>query len=427
MVEEVYSRVRRRSSELILPATQYSDGVAVTNPDIRPRIVTGEKTSDILRDRRVYQLVNAHNKHLPRGQVLSDVGGPFESVKFLYDCDKTIYRPRKVVNGSEWYRYEGVQLPKTTSAFWTAPAIPWQYDKLGATSGLGLDALGSTAISRVAPTNPHSSVLNALIELYRDGLPAAINLNRIARGSLKDGAEEYLNYEFGILPTISDIKSIGTAYLNADKILRQYYRDSGRAVRRRYEFPPTEEVVSDVSTSGMIPAPGLVFYLYQQPYGVLREVITVKRRRWFSGSFTYHAEAPSSATAIRDQIQMYNHLYGIDPSPEVLWNALPYSWAADWIANVGDVLNNVAMMANDGLVMQYGYMMEHIVLTVDRTHEGTVLNGNLPVHARETFTVDYKRRRRATPFGFGLDLSGFTDRQWTILAALGISRGRGAL
>jgi len=84
-------------------------------------------------------------------------------------------------------------------------------------------------------------------------------------------------------------------------------------------------------------------------------------------------------------------------------------------------------MGADGLVMQYGYMMEHIVLTVDRTHEGTILNGDLPVHARETFTVDYKRRRRATPFGFGVSVGSFTDRQWTILAALGMSRGRGAL
>jgi len=404
----------------------FSDGVP-TNPDIRPRITTGKITRDVLRDARVYRIIRKHDRDLKHGKLLADVGGPFESTEYKYDCDKTFYRPRKVVNGQEWYRYEGVQLPKFGNATWTSPNLPWRNDLLGATSALGLDALGSTAISRCAPTNPHSTVLNALFELYRDGIPSAVNLNRIANGNLKDGAEEYLNYEFGILPTISDIKTIGKAYVDADKILRQYYRDSGRVVRRRYEFPPVEEVISDTMTEGVTPYPSLVYYLYQQPYGKLREVVTVKRQRWFSGAFTYFAQPPNSAKAIGDQVQKWNHLYGIDPSPSVIWNALPYSWAADWVSNIGDVLNNLSMMGADGLVMQYGYMMEHIVLTVDRTHEGTILNGDLPVHARETFTVDYKRRRRATPFGFGVSVGSFTDRQWTILAALGMSRGRGAL
>lgn len=356
-----------------------------------------------------------------------DVGGPFESVKFRYEDDGKIYHaftPPIAPYGS-FYQYDGPQL----AAFGGADSRNTGnrqtcWGSYSASDESTLDALGSTAISRCAPTNPHASALNALIELYRDGLPSAIGLNTIRR---QDLGGEYLNYEFGILPTISDIKAIGSSYLKADKLLRQYYRDSGKVVRRRYSFPQVVEVKEQTTTNGVSPYPQLPSPLYVNAYGTLRKVVTETRDVWFSGAFTYFAEAPSSVLAIRDQVQKWNYLYGLEPSTSVLWEALPYSWAADWITNIGDVMNNIAMFQNDGLVMHYGYVMEHIVRRVEYVHTGTVLTGAGPVTAKQVFTTDVKRRRKATPFGFGLQLSGFTDRQWAILAALGLSRGRGAL
>jgi hypothetical protein len=343
-------------------------------------------------------------------------------MKWKHEADFKVYKPHTSDN---FWNATTPQFPKFGSL---DPAVA--ADRLAgwgdfvAPSEISLDGLGTTAISRCAPTNPHASALNAVIELYRDGLPHAISLNAIRRGEV---AEEYLNYEFGILPTISDIKSIGDAYVNADKYLTQYYRDSGRVVRRRYSFPPEVQVVEDTKTDGVTPYPTLVTPLYENVYGTLRKVVTETKKVWFSGAFTYYAQPPSSVWAIRDQVQKYNYLYGINPSVSVLWNALPYSWAADWVTNMGDVMNNIALFQNDGMVMWYGYVMEHFVRRIEYTHTGTSLVGAGPVVATQTFTFDYKRRRKATPFGFGLELSGFTDRQWAILAALGISRGRGAL
>ena len=114
-------------------------------------------------------------------------------------------------------------------------------------------------------------------------------------------------------------------------------------------------------------------------------------------------------------------LLGIELTPEVLWNLTPWSWAADWFANMGDVLSNVSDFANDGLVMHYGYMMEtsHVTHTYDLHGHG--LNG---VESPLTLTFEniQKQRIKASPFGFGLTWESFTPRQLAILAALGISR-----
>lgn len=113
---------------------------------------------------------------------------------------------------------------------------------------------------------------------------------------------------------------------------------------------------------------------------------------------------------------------GLELTPETLWNLAPWSWAVDWVSNAGDVVSNISDWANDGLVLKYGYMMEETSVTDVYTFDGpSGLPGNhqpYPVTLQRTV----KKRIRATPFGFGLNWSGFSPRQLAILAALGITK-----
>jgi len=114
---------------------------------------------------------------------------------------------------------------------------------------------------------------------------------------------------------------------------------------------------------------------------------------------------------------------GLDLDLEVLWNAAPWSWAVDWFSNTGDLIHNMNRWSTDGLVLKYGYIMEHSVVRDKYTFVGPT--GMKPVSTYPpsvTLVTETKIRRRATPFGFGLTLSGFTNQQKAIVAALGISR-----
>jgi len=118
-------------------------------------------------------------------------------------------------------------------------------------------------------------------------------------------------------------------------------------------------------------------------------------------------------------------LLGFDITPEVLWELVPWSWAVDWFTNVGDLIKNVSAFSTDGLVMRYGYIMEHSIARDTYIHIGPTGFRSQSVFCEPyTFVCETKLRRRATPFGFGLNLEALTGRQKSIIAALGLTRLR---
>jgi hypothetical protein len=126
---------------------------------------------------------------------------------------------------------------------------------------------------------------------------------------------------------------------------------------------------------------------------------------------------------IRDALRA-KKLLGIIPTPSTLWNLAPWSWATDWFLNTGDVISNLTDWATDGLVMRYGYMMEHTIVrdTYTLTKPGLSSPG---VRVQPlTLVTETKMRRKANPFGFGLTWSGLSPRQTAIAVALGLTRGK---
>jgi hypothetical protein len=114
---------------------------------------------------------------------------------------------------------------------------------------------------------------------------------------------------------------------------------------------------------------------------------------------------------------------GLDPSPDTVWNLAPWSWAADWFTNAGDVVSNLSDFASGGLVMAYGYMMEHSSVTDSyRLADHTGLIPMMGKPRSLDVVTETKLRIRANPFGFGVAWDGLSPFQLSILAALGLSR-----
>jgi hypothetical protein len=302
-------------------------------------------------------------------------------------------------------------------------------------SRASLNALGTTAIARCKPGEPVANLSIALAELLREGAPNLIGHTLWERRAKdlgpapKKGSSEYLNWTFGWQPLIADVKSVADALVNQDRYMRQYERDDGRIVRRGYDFPvERSETIFDL---GSIRPPygthagcltNLMFKDGIVSQGTLYRTETSVKHRWFRGAFTYHLPAGyySRDRMIRAATRA-KVLLGIELTPEVIWNLTPWSWAADWFANTGDLLSNVSDFASDGLVMHYGYMME----TSKLTHTYSLFNHGLR-GVESPLTLDLettqKQRVKASPFGFGLTWDDFSPRQLAILAALGINR-----
>jgi len=236
-----------------------------------------------------------------------------------------------------------------------------------------------------------------------------------------------LNVEFGWKPIVSDIQKFAKATQESEKILEQLHRDSGKNIRRKYRFPRETTTVENKFENRYcwVPTDGaLSTYLYDGA-GTLTVNTKTEVDTWFSGCFTYHLDLGNT---LRDRISRVaaesRKLYGVELTPETVWNLAPWSWAVDWEGNIGDVLHNVSRFSQDGLVMRYGYIMQEITLTRTYTlSRGGIKTAKSNSDLSMSVKVTSKSRKRATPFGFGFDLTALTGRQTAILGALGISRG----
>lgn len=357
-----------------------------------------------------------------------DVGTQFYTWKREYQnsLDSVdLFRDR---GNGEWYSYKG-----PVRAYGQAGVVndgsgswPAQIGLLAGDKIQYLQGLGSTAIARCVPTNPHSSLAVALGELRKEGLPKIVGAQLWKDGlSGSSVAKENLNIQFGILPLAREIHDMSKATIRSAELIKQFERDAGRNVRRSYYFPEKKtETVEDLGLQYPIahfPSTRL-FPSSTSIRGPLIKTTRVVERVWFKGAFTYSAYGTKSndlsAQLIR-AAQQGKYLYGLGINPEVAFELTGWSWLADWFVNAGDLIHNLVAFGSDGLVMRYGYVM----CTTYTEHEY--------VHTSQffgTITTTYrtieKIRLKATPYGFGVDQNSLTAGQIDILASLGLSGGR---
>ncbi len=283
-------------------------------------------------------------------------------------------------------------------------------------------AAGTTAIARVSPTNPASNMLTFLGEA-REGLPRVPGRSLKDRPDIHSLGDEYLNGVFGWLPFISDLQSMAKATIDLHKIKTEFEAGIGKRIYRRYSFPVVETTTDmGTTTRGFLPVGDSRSYAGQPTTGPCTRIRHQVSQMWFSGCFSYTFDFGSEATRkFQRDLAISRRIYGLSLTPDVLWELIPWSWAADWFVNTGDIMKNLSNFSSSGLVMRWGYVMREDRITDTYTLNGTAVTGG-PL--TQSFTTYSKRRVEATPFGFGLNSANFTPQQLAIAAALGLSRTR---
>ena len=304
--------------------------------------------------------------------------------------------------------------------------------------------LGGTAISRVRPGQPTVNLATTVGELRNlKELPQMIGSlaarAKTIRDLFREGGNEYLNLQFGWAPLIRDVEGLAQIVSNSRALLEQREREIDRLVRRRYQFDTirdTSEGLSKTLSSSSYEldvrnaAGALSFVGTRSTSFPPVEITSTVTKSYFSGAFRiYDPELSFLETRLAEFESNANTLLGTRLDPEVLWNLQPWSWLSDWVFNFGDILGNISAFS-DGIVMQYGYIMREEQIRKEihfasgiwsRTGTSTWVRGSDPLTV--TLTTLRKRRIKASPFGFGLNPETFSEGQWAILLALGMSKG----
>lgn len=302
---------------------------------------------------------------------------------------------------------------------------------------------GAGAWKRARPGNPTAGIANSLAELASEGIP---NLplwcfRRLSsfRDGFRKGGSEWLNLQFGWLPLVSDIKDMYKTYRNIDRQLADLVRQNGKGIHRRREIK--NETKTTVVTDRLDTLPFQGWLGVKPPNfamsGTTRwtETTESSERIWFAGRFRYYIPDIGSSQWTKRATRA---LYGANITPEVLWNALPWSWLIDYFTNVGDVMSNMSSNAVDNLTADYAFIMRETssITTVSSTTTWlgmTQPTNNQPNESWSTgpgqasssyvkLNRTMKSRGVASPYGFGVAYDGLSNHQYGILAALGISR-----
>lgn len=280
-----------------------------------------------------------------------------------------------------------------------------------------LKGQGTKAISLCAPTNPSFDMAQFLGEL-REGAPKVIGSGLLKEKTryLKGSGSEYLNVEFGWKPIVNDVQKFARMVKHSDKVIDNYRKASDTKIRRRFIYPPAYSSWS-IYGGGPCSQPD-VGNTY---YGEGTRTKTGESKSWFSGAFKYHIPVGGSALdKLKRHVSEADKLLGIRITPELMWNLAPWTWAADWFANTGDILHNISALGSDGLAMQYGYMMHSTNTYETASWKGN--SGSTKYGGSWTRNKDMKMRLGASPYGFSLTWDGLSNRQLAIAAAIGATR-----
>lgn len=274
---------------------------------------------------------------------------------------------------------------------------------------------GTTAIARTTPTSPVFSASVAIGEVAREGLPSVAGVQTWRdRTKLHRGASsEFLNYQFGWLPLVSEVKNLAYAVKNQQKILRDFRQSSGKNIRVAYEFPSSTRSEARAQVMGASSSNGVGLGA-----GIGYVSSIEETRAWFKGCFTYALPVGDSQLAKAARFEAYaNKLLGVRLTPEVLWNLAPWTWAVDWFSNTGDIISNFSNLGRDGLVLKYGYSMYRRSFTSEQYVSYPGFSGPL---TSKRVNLHFHRYPSSPYFGFGTTGS-LTKTQSAVLVALGIN------
>lgn len=357
------------------------------------------------------------------------VGGPFDSRRIDVSFDQTLKTSlRRHVNPGSPNPYERsmIWIPhvdiRDMANKLTTSRSALEVEQTLAIVGYGfsvtnLIALGTKAVSQFSPLNSVADTSTTLAEFVSERKLFSVP------GTAGTVPGEYLNYQFGVSPSIGFANDLRSAIGDRQKTVQQLARDSGRWTRRQGTvYEDHTNGVSNVFPDVFPASIGPGFNTSLATRGILSISESVHRKAWFSGAFTYHL--PREGTVGRSVAEL-DKLYGVKPGVSTAWELLPYSWLADYKTSIGATMKNLDDFGRDGLVMPFGYIMGKQTTTTQYTWTGAIRDDSgdlvstvLSASIRKTSM----QRAQAHPFGFGILPGDLSGRQLSILAALGLSK-----
>lgn len=144
-----------------------------------------------------------------------------------------------------------------------------------------------------------------------------------------DVSDKYLGVNFGVLPLVSDIKKMYELTENLSPALDTWNSMSNKGKVRAYHHTVDRQTRSGTHSYIGGSEGTIIDHSYSYEYEWEQELVTKA-----------HAYvAPHSSSPDHD-LRLKASLWGLDKPLTAVWNAIPYSFAVDWVSNIGDIISD---------------------------------------------------------------------------------------
>lgn len=361
-------------------------------------------------------------------------GGPFSMQRtfYNYSLSQDIDRFYKI-NGFTVHDYKGRAFVDIHTDFTPlVPPIP-----------LDLSGYGVKGWNQSLPVKPNLNLGVSLIELkdVPDMLKSTKEFLSLFKGNYWKGrspkfwGEQFLNWEFGWKPVYDDLKGILNLGDSLDQKRSFLIQNNHSKIHKRKTLVNSsfETVLTDSKGFGLQSFVGGDAFDASNT-GYFRATRFDATTIWFEGQFRFHIPQDQLFGDGWDR-SLKPKLLGLYPDLNILYKVIPWTWLVDWFSAAGPSVSNATLMSEFAQVADYAYIMSHQKRIYKTVGTGAVYFGdrtNVPVSslpysyltASAELHLETKQRVPASPYGFGLDWTGFNSIQLGILAALGLSRSK---
>jgi len=259
-----------------------------------------------------------------------------------------------------------------------------------------------------------------------------------ARELSQSKADAYLYGAFGVWPMLQDLLFLLEMQEKLNRKLLWLRRHNGKAIRRKvilneYEF--SENIArSSAPSSQFAPTLSSTLYPSGQTTAVSNPVLkSYERRISYAAKYRFYIPEITPEMLENQPFGLATDLLGLSADPSILYKLIPWSWLLDWFTSVGAAMSNIITRVRGQVVAEYAYVMceERFTYSSPGTvivRQGTSNGGpwSLPdrrLSGVSLTTYEFRQREVANPYGFGITYGGLSSYQWSILVALGLSRG----
>lgn len=270
---------------------------------------------------------------------------------------------------------------------------------------------------------PSLSLPNTLYEL-KDFKTVGRTLDRIkALGSIprtisqyfrrlvRGGSDVYLQTQFNILPLLRDISGIQSTIDTARRELNRLISGANKIQYAHYACPLSDSYSNSDVTYNRTPSTTLV-----------PTVMSTRRQSYYTVR-SFHATMEysynvSNLSGLSNEMAAILDVLGVNLNPQILWNAIPWSFVVDWLIRVNKWLANFKVSNLEPTTYIHQYCWSSKV-----TRE-TLISLGFPARLdvqRITETA-YKRQVTVPDYVRAIELSGLNLKEFSLAAALGLSR-----